>query len=67
MGAKSSRTWTASSRVGTSTSATGRRVAEGSSRSTIGIANASVLPEPVSDFASTSAPDMASRITMAPW
>ena len=65
IGAKSSRTWTASSRVGTRTRAPGpfpevRRI-----RSTIGIAKASVLPEPVSDFASTSDPDMASRITSA--
>ena len=41
----SSVTWAASSRVGTSTSAAGLRSA-GSTRWTIGIANASVLPEP---------------------
>ena len=45
----SSATWAASSRVGTRTSAEGAR-RRGRSRSTIGIANASVLPEPVGDL-----------------
>ncbi len=49
----SSVTWTASSRVGTSTSA-GGRPSPASMRSTIGIAKASVLPEPVGALASTS-------------
>ncbi len=48
-------TWTASSRVGTSTSAAGRASSRGT-RWTSGIANASVLPEPVGDFASRSVP-----------
>ena len=52
----------ASSRVGTSTSAGGRRVV-GSHRSTIGRANARVLPEPVGDRASMSRPAIASRMT----
>ena len=57
-------TCTQSSRVGTSTSA--RAAArDGSSRSTIGIANASVLPEPVGLLARTSPPRSASGITSA--
>src|SRR5689334_5818130 len=58
----SSVTCEASSRVGTRTSAEGR----GSLvvvRSTIGTANASVLPEPVGDLASTSRPARASGRT----
>src|SRR5438876_8666580 len=58
----SSVTCEASSRVGTRTSADGR----GSSvvvRSTIGTANASVLPEPVGDLARTSRPASASGRT----
>ena len=58
----SSVTCCASSRVGTSTSALGRRRAA-STRSTIGSANASVLPEPVGDFARTSSPASASGRT----
>src|SRR5881275_2724312 len=61
-GSKSSVTCEASSRVGTSTSAEGR----GSFfvvRSTIGTANASVLPDPVGDLASTSSPASASGRT----
>ena len=58
----SSTIWVASSRVGASTSAAGRgslaRI-----RSTIGIPNASVLPDPVGDFAITSRPAIASPIT----
>ena len=64
MAANSSRTWVASSRVGTSTSASGCLAASGSSCSTIGIANPSVLPDPVFDFASVSRPDVASSITI---
>src|SRR5581483_2136363 len=60
--ANSSVTWAHSSRVGTSTRAAGRG-SDVSSRSTIGIANASVLPEPVGLFASTSPPWSASGIT----
>ncbi len=56
---KASVTWTQSSRVGTSTSAAGAGP-RGSSRSTIGIAKASVLPEPVGLLASTSPPRSAS-------
>src|SRR6266516_4254501 len=61
---KSSRTCTASSRVGTSTSASGCRSALGSSCSTIGIAKPSVLPDPVFDFANVSRPAVASWITI---
>ena len=57
--AMSSVTCTASSRVGTSTSALGRR-SDAAVRSTIGIANTRVLPDPVGDFASTSSPASAS-------
>src|SRR5438034_464873 len=60
----SSVTCEASSRVGTRTSADGR----GSFvvvRSTIGTANASVLPEPVGDLARTSRPASASGRTSA--
>ena len=57
-------TWAASSRVGTSTSADGR-ASVAVVRSTIGSANASVLPEPVGDFASTSSPASASGRTSA--
>src|SRR6266545_2684212 len=62
IGARSSATWAASSRVGVSTSADGVGPA-GSSRSTRGMANARVLPEPVCDFARTSRPAMASGTT----
>src|ERR687892_2665671 len=58
----SSATCRASSRVGTRTSALGRLSAV-VVRSTIGIAKASVLPEPVGDFASTSRPASASGRT----
>jgi hypothetical protein len=47
--------------VGASTSAAGPR--PGSIRSIIGIANASVLPEPVGDLASTSRPASTSPTT----
>src|SRR5206468_5613341 len=55
---------TQSSRVGTSTSAAGRGAA-GSTRSRMGIANASVLPDPVGLFARTSPPRSASGMTSA--
>ena len=58
----SSTIWLASSRVGASTSAAGR-ASSAPIRSTIGIPNASVLPEPVGDFAITSRPWIASAIT----
>ena len=58
-------TWAASSRVGTRIRPDGR-ASEPSSRSTIGTAKASVLPEPVGDFASTSRPARASGRTR-PW
>src|SRR5947209_713147 len=61
---KSSRTWTASSRVGTRTRASGCRSALGSSCSTMGIAKPRVLPDPVFDFASVSRPAVASWITI---
>ena len=61
-GASSSATWAASSRVGTRTSAQGRASAA-FRRSTIGIAKASVLPEPVGDLTSTSRPSSASGMT----
>src|SRR5512132_2540842 len=62
MPAKSSATCAASSRVGVSTRADGVGPA-GSTRSTRGMANARVLPEPVCDFARTSRPAMASQST----
>ena len=55
-------TCAASSRVGTSTSAEGR-LPFAAVRSTIGSPNASVLPDPVGDFASTSRPASASGRT----
>ena len=58
----SSVTWLASSRVGARISAVGLPPL-GVSRSTIGTANASVLPEPVRERASTSRPAIASRST----
>src|SRR4026209_1999186 len=62
--ANSAVTWTASSRVGTSTRADGRgSAADG--LSTMGSANASVLPDPVGDFARMSRPAMASLRTSA--
>jgi hypothetical protein len=60
----SSVTWAASSRVGTSTSAEGRRSSV-TVRSTIGRAKASVFPDPVGDLASTSSPASASGSTSA--
>ena len=62
MAESSSVTCTASSRVGTRTSALGR-LSRLVVRSTIGIANARVLPDPVGDFASTSRPASASGRT----
>src|ERR1700756_2969939 len=58
----SSTIWVASSRVGASTSAAGRG-SLAPMRSTTGIPKASVLPEPVGDFAITSRPAIASPIT----
>jgi hypothetical protein len=63
MSRSSSVTCTHSSRVGTRTRADAPSVGE--TRSTIGIENASVLPEPVRDLARTSRPSSASRITSA--
>ena len=60
----SSLTCRASSRVGTRTSARGPSPPR-SVRSTIGIAKASVLPDPVGDFARTSSPARASGRTEA--
>src|SRR2546426_5548917 len=60
----SSATWTASSRVGTSTRAAGRGAC-GSRRSTIGMPKARVLPDPVGAFARTSCPAMPSGTTIA--
>ncbi len=64
MSTRSSFTCCASSRVGTKISAAGCFVSSGESCSTIGIANPSVFPEPVWDFASVSRPEVASWITM---
>src|SRR4051812_12128412 len=64
MSAKSSATCCASSRVGTRTSAAGAASSD-RSRSTIGSANASVLPEPVCERARTSLPAVASSMTRA--
>ena len=58
----SSTIWVASSRVGASTSAAGRRPSA-AIRSTIGMPKASVLPEPVGDLASTSRPASTSPMT----
>ena len=58
-------TCAASSRVGTRTRARGRRRAPGTSRSTMGMAKARVLPEPVRLRARTSRPAMASGSTSA--
>ena len=60
----SSTIWLASSRVGASTSAAGRGPSA-AMRSASGIAKASVLPEPVGDFASTSRPARMSPIDEA--
>src|SRR2546430_6343955 len=65
MPSNSPTTWEASSRVGTRTSACGRPDAPGANRSTMGMAKASVLPEPVRDSARTSCPASASPMTRA--
>ena len=64
MSTRSSFTCCASSRVGTRINAAGCFVSSGESCSTIGMANPSVLPEPVCDLASVSRPDVASWITI---
>src|SRR4051794_36778122 len=58
----SSTIWPASSRVGARMSALGRGP-PGLTRSTIGTANASVLPDPVGDLARTSRPARTSEMT----
>ena len=62
-GSMSAATWSASSRVGTRTSAPGERVAATAVRSTSGSPKASVLPEPVGDSARMSRPARASGRT----
>ena len=62
IGRASSTIWAASSRVGASTSAAGPAPLRGM-RSASGTANASVLPDPVGDLASTSRPASTSPIT----